>query len=118
MPAVRCDIDHTIDAAKGGETSRHNNAHLCRRHHVLKHATPWRVRQLPRGILEWTSPTGRIYTDHPPAIGDTGGPRIMSETTGVRSTGSTTGVRFTPDTTSASAVPRQPLAIHDGRPPF
>ena len=56
---LRCDIDHTHDAAHGGETRAENLSHLCRRHHVLKHQTPWRVRQLPGGVLEWRSPAGR-----------------------------------------------------------
>lgn len=42
-----------------------NLAHLCRRHHILKHHTAWRVRQLSDGVLEWTSPTGRVYRDIP-----------------------------------------------------
>jgi len=65
QPAHRCDLDHTRDAAKGGATHHCNLAHLCKRHHVLKHNTPWYVRQLDGGILEWTSPTGRTYTDPP-----------------------------------------------------
>ena len=61
----RCDVDHTIDHAFGGATSAENLAHLCRRHHTLKHQTAWTVRQKPGGLLEWTSPTGRVYTDTP-----------------------------------------------------
>ena len=63
----RCDTDHTTDAALGGETSACNLADLCRRHHVLKHASPWQVRQVSDGRLQWTSPTGRAYNDHIPA---------------------------------------------------
>ena len=64
--SVDCsDIDHTIDYAHGGRTTLRNLAHLCRRHHTLKHATAWRVTQQPDGILEWTSPTGRVYPDVP-----------------------------------------------------
>lgn len=66
-PARRCDVDHTIDAALGGPTRDDNLAHLCRRHHTLKHATAWTVRQRPGGVLEWHSPLGRQYTDRPPA---------------------------------------------------
>ncbi|WP_248242878.1 DUF222 domain-containing protein [Microbacterium kunmingense] len=66
MPAIRCDCDHTDDHHHGGETSTCNQAHLCRRHHSLKHHTRWEVRQLHGGILEWTSPLGRVYTDTPP----------------------------------------------------
>lgn len=67
MKPWRCDADHTIDAALGGETSVGNLADFCRRHHVLKHASPWQVKQLGGGRLEWTSPTGRVYIDHVPA---------------------------------------------------
>ncbi|MGW9628385.1 DUF222 domain-containing protein [Microbacterium sp. NPDC055521] len=66
MPARDSDLDHTLDAAFGGETSEGNLAALCRRHHVLKHQTPWHVVQLGDGLLEWTSPTGRTYVDRPP----------------------------------------------------
>ncbi|HKP07959.1 MAG TPA: DUF222 domain-containing protein [Microbacterium sp.] len=61
----KSDIDHTVDRALGGETADDNLAHLCRRHHTLKHATAWRVRQLGDGILEWISPTQRRYLDKP-----------------------------------------------------
>jgi hypothetical protein len=66
MPAIWSDLDHTIDAARGGPTRDDNLGHECERHHTIKHATPWRVRQLPGGILEWTSPVGHVYTDLPP----------------------------------------------------
>ncbi|MBD3941794.1 DUF222 domain-containing protein [Microbacterium sp. NEAU-LLC] len=64
---IRCDIDHTHDHAKGGRTEDGNLAHFCPRHHTLKHASAWRVRQRGNGVLEWTSPTGRRYLDKPPA---------------------------------------------------
>src|SRR5690606_20508572 len=66
MPARRDDLDHTLDAAFGGPTADDNLAALCRRHHVLKHQTPWHVNQLGDGLLEWTSPTGHAYIDEPP----------------------------------------------------
>ncbi|MFT4212360.1 MAG: DUF222 domain-containing protein [Microbacterium sp.] len=66
-PARGCDVDHNEDAALGGATCDHNLCHLCRRHHSLKHATPWRVRQRRGGVIEWTSPVGRRYVDRPPA---------------------------------------------------
>lgn len=65
--AIRCELDHTIDAAKGGPTALWNLAHLCQRHHSMKQFTLWRVRQLSGGVLEWTSPTGRIYREDAPA---------------------------------------------------
>lgn len=68
MPVHRCDVDHTDDAARGGPTAICNLAHLCRRHHSLKHASDWTVRQRPDGTLEWTSPTGRVHLDRPPAV--------------------------------------------------
>ncbi|PCE15979.1 hypothetical protein AUC47_10735 [Microbacterium sp. SZ1] len=65
--ARRCDLDHNHDAATGGATCDTNLAHFCRRHHVLKHHSPWHVEQLSDGVLRWTSPTGRTYLDTPPA---------------------------------------------------
>lgn len=66
MPARHSDLDHTQDAALGGATDETNLGELCRRHHILKHHTPWHVTQLGDGLLEWTSPTGRTYIDRPP----------------------------------------------------
>ena len=64
-PARRCDIDHTTAREHDGPTEIGNLAHLCRRHHTLKHHSAWRVRQTPDGVLHWTSPTGRVYPDQP-----------------------------------------------------
>jgi len=64
-PPWTCDKDHTIDAALGGATSEENLGDFCRPHHIVKHHTLWRVKQLGHGILQWTSPTGRHYTDTP-----------------------------------------------------
>ncbi|WP_350352559.1 DUF222 domain-containing protein [Microbacterium sp. A8/3-1] len=66
-PPSDCDIDHHHDAAHGGATTAENLGHLCRRHHVLKHQTPWHVEPLTDGLYAWTSPTGRTYIDKPPA---------------------------------------------------
>lgn len=68
MPVHRCDLDHTLDAARGGPTSSDNLAHLCRGHHRLKHHGRWRVSQEPTGTLRWRSPTGRQYVDRPPGV--------------------------------------------------
>lgn len=42
---------------------------LCRHHHLLKtfYRGPngWRDRQFPDGTLEWTSPTGHVWTTTP-----------------------------------------------------
>ena len=66
MPAIRCEVDHTLDAARGGATKTSNLAHLCQRHHSMKQFTAWRVRQLMGGVLEWTSPLGRTYREDAP----------------------------------------------------
>lgn len=60
-----CEVDHTEDWQFGGHTGHDNLAHLCPTHHRLKHMTGWTVRQLGNGELEWTSPTGRVYTTEP-----------------------------------------------------
>lgn len=66
MPVRESDLDHTLDAAFGGSTEEGNLGALCRRHHTLKHHSPWHVVQLDDGLLEWTSPTGHTYVDRPP----------------------------------------------------
>lgn len=76
-PVTRADTDHTRAYADGGPTALANLAHLCRRHHTMKHATRWTVQQLADGILQWTSPLGNIYRDEP----EPQGPRFTSTTT-------------------------------------
>lgn len=68
MRARDSDLDHTIDHAFGGQTTDANLGALCRRHHVLKHHTPWHVEHLDGGVYSWTSPTGQIYIDRPPPV--------------------------------------------------
>jgi phosphotransferase system HPr-like phosphotransfer protein len=65
IPTRSCDLDHTTARQHDGPTELANLAHLCRRHHTLKHHSAWRVRQTPDGILQWTSPTGRTHPDRP-----------------------------------------------------
>ncbi|WP_285637855.1 HNH endonuclease signature motif containing protein [Microbacterium arabinogalactanolyticum] len=65
-PARDADLDHTLDAAHGGPTEDGNLSALCRRHHLLKHHSLWKVKQIGSGLLEWTSPAGRSYVDRPP----------------------------------------------------
>ncbi|WP_323986606.1 HNH endonuclease signature motif containing protein [Microbacterium plantarum] len=64
--AIRCELDHTIDYALGGHTHIFNLAHLCQRHHSMKQFTKWEVRQIGGGVLEWTSPLGRVYREDVP----------------------------------------------------
>lgn len=70
VPARQCDIDHVHDHAHGGATAEDNLAHVCRRHHVLKHHTAWTVVLAADRTLTWTSPTGRSYPEAaaPPGI--------------------------------------------------
>ncbi|MEI3865867.1 DUF222 domain-containing protein [Microbacterium sp. CCNWLW134] len=69
MPARTCEVDHNHDAALGGRTEICNLSCLCQRHHSMKQFTAWKVKQLDGGVIEWTSPTGRVYTDNPPGHG-------------------------------------------------
>ncbi|HEU4850128.1 MAG TPA: DUF222 domain-containing protein, partial [Terrimesophilobacter sp.] len=68
------DIDHTIPWEDGGRTVPGNLACLCRGHHTLKHHGGWKVKQTSPGMLEWTSPLGRVVTGAAPP-----GPRFESE---------------------------------------
>lgn len=65
MPARLCHLDHQIPWADGGRTELTNMAPLCTHHHVVKHHGGWVVHQLPGGVMEWTSPTGRRYLVEP-----------------------------------------------------
>ncbi|MEU1971596.1 DUF222 domain-containing protein [Microbacterium sp. NPDC019599] len=94
MKPWRCDADHTVDAALGGPTSVCNLADFCRRHHVLKHCSPWTVAQVGSGRLVFTSPTGRVYTDHVPAT-----------------------LKFVPESQPRPAPVAKPAAAGDGDPP-
>ncbi len=60
-----CDLDHTVDWAHGGKTDHDNIAHLCRKHHRLKHRTRWRMTQEPGGVIRWTSPAGHDHRTEP-----------------------------------------------------
>jgi hypothetical protein len=64
--ATGCDIDHTTAWADGGVTSADNLAHLCQKHHSMKHQTRWKVERPPGSPPVWTSPTGNIRLADPP----------------------------------------------------
>lgn len=69
-PATVCDVDHTVpfnhqDPAAGGRTVAENLKCLCRQHHRLKTFGKWRDKQLPDGMVIWTSPTGNTYRTSP-----------------------------------------------------
>jgi hypothetical protein len=65
--ADRCELDHTQAWSGGGRTTPANLAHLCSRHHHLKHEGGWRVTPFRDGTraLTWTSPRGATYTTTP-----------------------------------------------------
>jgi hypothetical protein len=69
-PADRCDADHVVPFASGGETTRANLGPLCRQHHNAKTHGKWRLARAPDGTGHWTSPLGASYsappTRHPP----------------------------------------------------
>jgi hypothetical protein len=58
------DLDHTLPWP-AGPTTADNLAALCRHHHRLKQHPHWHVTHLPGNILQWTTPTGRIFHTHP-----------------------------------------------------
>lgn len=62
---IHCDLDHTEDYAHGGTTTVSNLAHLCRRHHTLKHHGSWTVDQNDEGDLAWRSPTRQRFEERP-----------------------------------------------------
>ncbi|MCC9175806.1 HNH endonuclease [Arthrobacter sp. zg-Y179] len=65
VSTANADIDHTIDWARGGPTDHGNLEHLCRRHHRFKTLGFWKAWQPVPGVIEWTSPTGRVYRTEP-----------------------------------------------------
>lgn len=62
MPSTNCDIDHRKPWAEGGTTCNHNLGPVCRRHHITKDRGGWKLRRLPGGDHEFTSPLGHSYT--------------------------------------------------------
>ena len=59
------DVDHTTAWEHDGETRTDNLAHLCPKHHKLKHETGWNLSQGDDGVLVWVSPSGHRYTTEP-----------------------------------------------------
>ena len=64
-PAEYTDTDHIVPWSKGGKTQAVNLAGECRRHHLLKTHSAWKVRhqrEEPSHTMTWMSPLGQIYT--------------------------------------------------------
>jgi hypothetical protein len=91
---MRCDLDHNLPWPLG-PTSHDNLCCLCRHHHRLAHQAPgWRLRRLPDGGLEWTTPGGAKLVTHPPSYGTDDQPPV------------------------ARAPARRPPTLTDDPPPF
>jgi hypothetical protein len=60
MPATDCDLDHTVDWARGGPTTEANLGPACRHDHRVKHDGGWKLLRLPDGSYRWTSRPGHI----------------------------------------------------------
>ena len=65
VPAVNCQLDHTIPHAQGGPTHAGNLKCYCPTHHLLKTFWGWREKQLSDGTLILTSPAGQTYVTTP-----------------------------------------------------
>lgn len=63
--AKYADVDHTTAWEHDGETRTDNLAHLCPKHHKMKHETGWNLSQGDDGALVWVSPSGHRYTTEP-----------------------------------------------------
>ena len=63
--ATQCDMDHTLAFGKGGRTCPCDLGALCRRHHQLKQADGWHLRQDGKGAFTWTTPAGLAYRQEP-----------------------------------------------------
>ncbi|MCQ1987857.1 DUF222 domain-containing protein [Arthrobacter sp. zg-Y844] len=80
VSTANSDVDHTVDWAKGGPTVHGNLEHLCRRHHRFKTLGYWKACQPVPGVIEWTSPTGRVYRTEPFLELDLPGPAVNRST--------------------------------------
>ncbi|MEB3063917.1 HNH endonuclease signature motif containing protein [[Mycobacterium] zoologicum] len=65
VPAIKCDIDHTIPYTDGGPTHASNLKCYCRTHHLAKTFWGWQEKQLPDGTLILAAPSGQIYVTMP-----------------------------------------------------
>ena len=65
VPAVHCQLDHTIPYADGGPTHAGNLKCYCPTHHLLKTFWGWTEKQLADGTLILTSPAGHTHVTTP-----------------------------------------------------
>jgi Domain of unknown function (DUF222) len=63
--ARESDFEHAIPYDKGGRTCACNAGARSRKCHRIKQSTGWNVSQPKPGFHQWTTPTGRTYTQEP-----------------------------------------------------
>jgi hypothetical protein len=70
--ARACDLDHTVEWVRGGESETCNLGILCRLHHRFKHATGCELVQASSGVFVWSTPVNLQYVSTPdrPLIDD------------------------------------------------
>ncbi len=66
VPAHRADADHSIEHARGGETTDTNLGPSCRHDHRMRHEGGWTLEQTSPGQFTWTSRLGHTYYRQPP----------------------------------------------------
>jgi hypothetical protein len=64
-PARESDFEHALPFDKGGKTDACNAGARSRRCHRVKQSPGWTVTQPRPGWHQWTTPTGRAYTQEP-----------------------------------------------------
>jgi Domain of unknown function (DUF222) len=64
-PARESDFEHAVPYHKGGKTCACNAGARSRRCHQVKQLPGWSVTQPKPGWHQWTTPTGRTYTQEP-----------------------------------------------------
>jgi hypothetical protein len=80
-PAETCEVDHTVDYAKGGPTTEANAGPACQHHNLMKLNGGWTLDQPKPGHFIWTSPAGLKYEVHPqPVVDPTPDPVINDNT--------------------------------------
>lgn len=65
VPAIHCQLDHTIPYADGGPTHAANLKNYCTAHHLMKTFWGWSEKQLADGTLILTSPAGDTHVTTP-----------------------------------------------------
>jgi hypothetical protein len=65
--ATHCELDHEVPFPGGGTNAR-NLRPLCKRHHLMKHHSRWRITRLPDGSYEAVTPTRHRWRYRPPPL--------------------------------------------------